>query len=173
MTYIFILYIRPSFSFNLCCLHTIQPIAVPFLTFLRDVWEKILLFLWHQQSLPHMHRNLGLSTFLTLFLVSGSKTLDFEGDRDLHHTLQWTALLRPVITVCWDCCRNRRTWFSGSRIQSMNTQSAYIVPGNVLGSGESKIKKVKPCPGWCGLVGWSVVLCTERLQDWFPVRAHT
>ena len=36
-----------------------------------------------------------------------------------------------------------------------------------------KLRIELPCPGQRGSVGWSVVLCTERLQVPFPVRAHT
>ena len=28
-------------------------------------------------------------------------------------------------------------------------------------------------PGWCGSVGWCVILCTKRLGVWFLIRAHT
>ena len=35
-----------------------------------------------------------------------------------------------------------------------------------------KVKKVATCTGWCGSVGWSAVLLTERFQVLFLVRKH-
>lgn len=141
-------------------------IYMPFLdinSFLRNIWETIPLFPMTLVEVASYMRTLRFETYplsernYSLCLVV---KICIAKEREDYITSYRALLSLGLLSLCAWISQSQRAWFFDSRIQSMNIHRVYLVPGKVLGIGESKTKRQGQYPkGASSPVGTREAVC--------------